>query len=134
MNMSIPQGLGSYETGCHTALGNDLALYAQTTSHLHEQREKLFISMLAQKLNWSGLSEFNVLFRLEKAGMSFLKIVVEHYEAEISPKRSHIKMGSCEAGDFIAWLAREFDAWEMDDEPLTARRSSHGTSQTARNS
>lgn len=123
MKIEIPQEMGPHETGCHTDIGNDLVLYAQATRRLYEQREKLFINMLSRKLNWSGCSEFNVMMALEQEGTPLLKSTIKAYEEEVLNRgksyfqRTILKLNPQEAGDFIAWLVREFETWEMDKEP-----------------
>ena len=123
-NMTVPIEVGEYETGCHTHMGNDLALYVQTTRNLHERREKVFAEIMRQKQAWKGASEFNVLLRMDKPGRELFRTAVESYHREILEYQSSPDMsetvqlaGGGVAGvaeDFVGWLFREFANWSID--------------------
>jgi hypothetical protein len=109
----LPEGLGDFETGCHTEGGNELALYVQTTRPLHEQRERMFSEILAAKRKWKGMSEFNVALRLDNPGRILYKDAVAAYKREI---RRNIGESAVTQEDFLRWLAREYDYWRIDVE------------------
>ena len=110
---TLPPGSGDFETGCHTAEGNELALYVQTTRPLHEMRERIFSSTLEAKRKWTGMSEFNAALRLETPGKQLYKTAVGAYKAEIG-----VDLGgsAITQEDFLRWLAFEYDSWRIDVE------------------
>jgi len=120
-SLAIPTGIGETETGCHTTNGNDIALYVQMTTGLHEKRERVFRELLAQRRRWKGPSKFSVLMRLEKPGVGLFDEAVASYEREVlnrgKPESQRLRMNvdGSEAGDFVAWLAREFEDWAADE-------------------
>ncbi len=109
----LPEGLGDFETGCHTAEGNDLALYVQTTRPLHEKRERIFAEVLDAKRRWTGMSEFNAALRLDNPGRQLYKTAVAAYRAEIG---QDIGGSAVTQEDFLQWLAFEYDCYRIDAE------------------
>ena len=115
-NVRLPTGLGEYETGCHTAHGNEIALYVQTTRELYEKREQMFGGVMAAKQKWAGRTEFNIPLRLDMPGRRLFTEAVCWYNREILRNRSSLDVGELERQDFVAWLAREFDGYRIDAE------------------
>ena len=112
----LPEGLGEFETGCHTAHGNEVALFVQTTRELHERRRRAFAELLAAKRRWNGHSEFNVPLRLDRPGRQLFDDAVGEYNWKILRNKSALDVGELERQDFVAWLAREFDDYRIDVE------------------
>ena len=114
--VTLPAGMGDFETGCHTAHGNEIALYVQTTRELYMRREQILADTLAGKKKWDGLSEFNVLLRLDRPGRQLFAEAVSWYNREIWKNKTSLDVGELERQDFVAWLAREFDGFVIEDE------------------
>ena len=129
------KGIGEHETGCHTESANEIALYVQTTRDLYDRRERVFADLLKQKKSWKGMSEFNVLVRLDVVGRALFRDAVASYEDEILNRgrkrrdeegnrvpRITFTDGNLESvgglertrQDFILWLAREFEGYIID--------------------
>lgn len=122
----VPAGVGEFETGCHTAHGNEMALYVQTTRELHARREAIFKQVRAAKLKWAGGSEFNVLLRLDGPGRELFDAALTDYDWKVLRGKSRLDVSGTAhdgsggivnvKGDFIAWLYREYKDWTIDRE------------------
>lgn len=106
-------GIGHHENGCHTDEGCELALFAQTTRELHEHRQRIFDDLLNAKKRWKGMSEFNVLLRLDGPGRALAHQAERMYACEM---KSTIKLDERGLQDFVLWLARELDDYRIDKE------------------
>ena len=104
-------GMGDFETGCHTDHGNDLALYAQTTRHLHEDRQEVFAGLLLRKTQWNKAFPFNAEAAMRNDAKRMFSETVKAYRSEIG---QNFSVSGTTQQDFSLWLCREFEQFETE--------------------
>ena len=109
---SLLSGMGEFETGCHTDHGNDIALYAQMTRHLHEDRQEVFAGLLQRKTQWNKAFPFDAESAMRNDAKRMFAETVKAYRSEIG---ENFSVNATTLQDFTLWICREFEQFEIEN-------------------
>ena len=105
-------GIGEFETGCHTEHGNELALFAQTTRHLYDDRQEVFAATLTRKTQWNKAFPFDAEAALRPDSKRMFNETVKAYRSEIG---ENFSVNATTLQDFTLWICREFEQFEIEN-------------------
>jgi hypothetical protein len=111
--------VGLHETGCHSAVANEIALYVQATSHLHFRRHQLYKRVASMEKRWTR-DEFDHTIALHKEGEQLFRDACDQLSTEVYRGVNPPVVGRHDCADFLGWLAREYVDFVSDANGLVA--------------